>query len=341
MADLATSNHQEYDKNLERLRANVRELVNAHKKAQENVDQVNAWIAKEGPSARYGRWLNNRTKEQLSGRTRSDIAVSVIGLSIKDMTETIREPPSVISIKDLMDTMDDLDDNASVYSLGEALTLVRGTNASSLADVFEDFETTYQSLSKERTSRMIKTLEVTHLAVRDLADPGGRFKRLSEARKDALNRAFEKMHQADQPDTAIATVTSRPSHSKVVQVLLTETTTKAIEHNLDALVPTQILNALSLYKYIHVMLTYAPSTRVAEALQKLVENFRSELEDPEARSSKEGEDPDVVLTGQDELSGGSGDVKAEHADLDDDHEIERPGHRFETEDDHKSRKRRS
>jgi len=175
MADLEVGDPELNAKNLLRIKADITELVTTQDDIQRSIATVNAEIASKGPSVTLEGHLKRWIEEQHSVCTRANVAMSVIGLSIEDLTESSRDPPSIMAIKDLLESLDTFTSETSINILREALVTIQDANPSSCTDILEDLESAFGSLSKDHISRSTKILQTTQIAVRDLAtDPSSR-----------------------------------------------------------------------------------------------------------------------------------------------------------------------
>jgi hypothetical protein len=118
MADLKVGDSELNAQNLLRIKADIKELVKEGDAGQKSIDGINTQIKSNGPSVTLEGRLASALKLQRSLRKRANLAVSVIGLSIEDLTEVSRDLPCILAIKDLLDSLESFTNDASTEILG-------------------------------------------------------------------------------------------------------------------------------------------------------------------------------------------------------------------------------
>lgn len=263
MADLEVGDSQLNVKNFERINADVNHLVQRQNSAKRAIDNTNAQIEIKGPSVVLEKESKYWAKTKRSICMRTDLAVSVVGSSVKDLTELSRDPPSVMAIKDLLDSIEEFTNETSMEILKAALVVVRTGNESTCNEVLEDLKMAFESLSEEHLPRTTEILQKTQLAIRDLAmDP---FDRDSD-RSARLRAHREKQRASTSAGSSPATQTLRgASH-----VEGSEHSNQGTQASQD---PAQILDAPSFHRYINSVLPLVPIERMVEAVQDVVMEF--------------------------------------------------------------------
>jgi hypothetical protein len=164
----------EFSKNvLSQIKADLQELANDRNNAKRSLDLHTAEIESEGLSGNRKRLLKYFMRRNNVICTRADLAVSIIGLSIEELTETSRDPLRTIAFNDLLESSGD-EDEASIKDLKGFLGETEQLDASSLSDVFEDLKNAFESLSETTLPRTSKILQAAHLAVTHFATDSDR-----------------------------------------------------------------------------------------------------------------------------------------------------------------------
>jgi hypothetical protein len=261
MADLEIDDSELNAKNLLRIKADLKQPVNSRAEQQRFIDAVNAEIESQGPSVTLEQRLEIHNKEQHSICTRADLAVSVIGSSIEDLTEFLRDPPRVLAIKDLLKSTEEFTDDASIEALREALVVIQDGNLSTGIDVLEDLDGAYKSLPKEHILRTSKILQATQTAVRDLAtDPYDR-----KTARSKVNRPFM---FARRKLPKIRTPAILPSES-LRTGMRSKGPNQQSQNTQNVQSPDQVSDAQSLHSYIDFLLTHASPKSIVQAVQHL------------------------------------------------------------------------
>jgi hypothetical protein len=263
MADLEVADSELNAKNLLRIKADLKQLVNTRAEQQRFIDAVNAEIESQGPSVTLEKRLEFHNKEQHSICTRADLPVSVIGNSIEDLTEFLRDPPRVLAIKDLLESTEEFTDDASIEALRKALVVIQDGNLLTGVDVLEDLDGAYKSLPKQHILRTSKILQATQPAVRDLAtDPYDRkqARRVLQIRTAANTRVTRSVFGSTRVSASPQAI--RTSIQPKVPVHPDQTPQSSQD-------PSHVSDAQSLHKYIDFLLTQVSPKSIAQAVQHL------------------------------------------------------------------------
>jgi hypothetical protein len=260
MADLGLCDSELNAKNLLRIKADLKQLVKERAEEPESIDDINAEIESEGPSGILERRLKGCIEMLHSLRARVDLAVSVVGVCIEDLTEFSQNPPSMLAIKDLLDSTEDFTDDTSRKTLRRALGAVQEGDLATCTDVLEDLEKAYKSLSEEHLARTTKILQTTQLAVRDLAT--NLFSR-------RLSRPVAAANKCASESTSDAVSVSSSSQDLQIdfQSKFFDLPNSDTE---DVKGPNQVLDVASLHRYLDSVLMKVPGKQILEALQNLV-----------------------------------------------------------------------
>lgn len=257
MADPEVGDSELNAQNLLRIKADLKELINEQEEAQKGVDSAYAEVRSVGPSVSLERRLEYGIEVQHSVCTRAGLAISVIGQSIEDLTKFSRDPPSIVAIKDLLDSLDKFTDEDSIKILSGSLVIVQSVTSSSCTDILEDLEGACKSLSEEHKSRTTKILQATQLAVRDLATRPFRriVDRTVRLSADNLSSGSAGVSPVTQDVRGITHLTASKEPNRATQT------------SQD---PAQILDAPSFHRYIDSVLPLVPIKRMVEAVQNVV-----------------------------------------------------------------------
>jgi hypothetical protein len=260
MANLELCDSELNAKNLLRIKADIKYLDKRQTLVQSRIDRTNAEIELEGPSGALEKRLKSAIEDQHSICTRTDIAVSLIGLSIEDLTKVSRDPPRVAAIKDLLESIEEFTDEASLETLEKALIVIQDGNESTCTDVIEDLERAYNSLTEEHLSRTTRILRAAQLAVRDLATEP--LFRIIPLRETATNKC------ASESTSDAVSVSSSSQDLRIdLQSKFFDLPNSDTE---DVKGPNQVLDVPSLHQYLDTVLMKVPGKQIVEALQKLV-----------------------------------------------------------------------
>ncbi|KEQ72930.1 hypothetical protein M436DRAFT_82202 [Aureobasidium namibiae CBS 147.97] len=257
--------------NLLRIKADIKELVKEQDKHKESVDSINAKIESQGPNVTLEGLLKSLIEKQHSAFTRTCLAVSVIGQSIEDLTTFSRNPPSIMAIKDLLDSLNNFTDEDSIETLSGSLVIVQDGTKFTCADVVEDLEEAYKSLSEEHQSRTTEILRATQLAVRDLAT--NPFKRTLNRRSRLLAIRNENLTSESAGVLSVTQEVHGTTHL--------EASTQPNRTTQTSQDPAQILDAPSLHRYIDSVFPLVPIKRIVEAVQNVVMEFASGHKSPD------------------------------------------------------------
>ena len=255
MADLEVEDPEINTKNLLRIKADITELVTKQDEIQRSIARLNAEIASKGPSVTLEGRLKRETEEQHSVCTRANVAMSVIGLSIEDLTESSRDPPIIMAIKDLLESLDTFTFETSIKILRKALVTIQDANPSSCTDILEDLESAFGSLSIDHISRSTKILQTTQIAVRDLAtDPSSRCW--------ARRSRFASISPSVSPSPLLQNIPEIGQSKASLQLSENSPSLRDVD---------QVLDTPSLHRYMNFVHTKFPIRRIAEALQRVVD----------------------------------------------------------------------
>ncbi|KAK6003625.1 hypothetical protein QM012_009396 [Aureobasidium pullulans] len=271
MADLKAAARRSDDENLLRIKADAEDLLKQQHEIQRQIDSIKARIDREGPTATLETQLERDVAEQKVVCIRSDIAVSIIGSSIEDLTQTSRNPPSVVAVRKLLNSMENFDNEASLESVGLIPAVQTQNTAESLTDVFEDFESAFDTAPKEFSLRTTEILQETQLAVRILAtDPLDRW----IAREDAKEKARQTERQREQQSTFLSTADLLvPQGNRAIDP---PSWPSGLSHfNSISRIDDRSSGVQDIQAYLDVLLTRAPPNHIREALQKLDPMFKS------------------------------------------------------------------
>lgn len=274
MADLGVGNSEVNAKNLLRIKADFKHLIKEQDLAKRIIDDTNSQIELEGPGISLEERLKCWIPAEHSIVLRKNIAVSVVGQCVEDLTEVSRDPPSVMAIKALLESIDNFTEETSLETLNATLVVIQDGDESMYIDVLEDLEKATESLSEKHILRTTEVLQATQLAVRDLAmDP-------SDRRLGRLLRP--RAHHEEKHASASAGI------SPVTEILRGASQLEGSAHPKQSIQtpkdPAQILDTPSLHRYIDSVLPLVPFKRVVEAVQDLVKQYT-----PDHKSSNDHE----------------------------------------------------
>ncbi|KAH0028574.1 hypothetical protein KCU78_g3595, partial [Aureobasidium melanogenum] len=255
-----------------RIKTDTKELSSKQHEAQRKIDAIRAQIYREGPTAILEARMENELAEQKSICIRSDIAVSIIGASIEDLIRTSRKPPCVTAVRDVLGSIDYLDNEVSLEAVGLVLAVQMGSTAESFTDVFEDLESASKSTSKDPGLRAAKILQETQLAVRELATtPLHRIL----ARQDASRLAYRLEQQREQHRILASTINLPSSRRKREDDYPPQALNPSTLDNQHLHQVNQSSKAPDMHDYLDELLDRVPQDRILEALQNLDPILRS------------------------------------------------------------------
>lgn len=216
--------------------------------------------------------MDEEVAKQKSICIRSDIALSIIGASIEDLNRDSQDPPSVVAVRKLMNSMEDLDNGVSLETVNSVLVIQTQNSAESLTDVFEDLQFASESASKSSSLRTTRILQETQLDVRELAtEPATRW----SARYKAGNIAYKLQKQREEHGILASSIglpapQVKHENDRMPQVMSCSTQVSQSPREKD-----QDLKTQDLHGYLDILLTQMPQSHILEALQKLDRNDRS------------------------------------------------------------------
>ncbi|KAH0377254.1 hypothetical protein KCU92_g9345, partial [Aureobasidium melanogenum] len=173
-----------------RIKTDTKELSSKQHEAQRKIDAIRAQTYREGPTA----ILEARMEDELAGQKSicmSDIAVSIIGASIEDLTRTSRKPPSVTAVRDVLGSIDYLDNEVSLESVRLVLVIRTGNTAESLTDVFEDLQCGHIKKLVINLQNKIEELFDDVRGLEDAVDGGGGHEGRRKSEQLSINRSSD------------------------------------------------------------------------------------------------------------------------------------------------------
>lgn len=259
--------------NLLRIKTDTKDLARQQREIQQKIDAIKVRIDKEGPTAFLEACMDREAERQKSICIRSDIALTIIGASIEDLTRDSQDPPSVVAVRKLMNSMEDLDNEVSFEIVNSVLVIQTQNSAESLADVFEDPQSASGSASKSSSLRTTRILQETQLAVRELAtQPVTRY----VARLDADHLARRLEEQREQHNTIASTINLPTIQVNRVKDRPSQVLSRSTQVSQGCQEKSQSLDTQDSYGYLDILLTQTPQSRILEALQNLDCNHGSE-----------------------------------------------------------------
>jgi hypothetical protein len=193
-------------------------------------------------------------------RKRANLAVSVIGLSIEDLTEVSRDLPCILAIKDLLDSLESFTNDASTEILGGALTVVEDDDFTSCTDVLEDLNRAYESLSDMDLPRTTTILQATQFAVRELA-------------MTPYNRSIARISRPGGKGYVVESISETDGLSESSQGPHTDFQSNVAnlpDYNTQDLQDlNQVSDVPTLHRYIDSVLMKVPGKHIIEAVQNL------------------------------------------------------------------------
>jgi hypothetical protein len=328
MADLEVGDSELSSKNLQRIKADIKQFIRQQNDVQARVDRLNAEIESEGPNADLEGRLEHHLKEQQSVCKRSNFAVSVIGLAIEDLTEFSQNPPSMLAITDLLDSTEDFTDDASRETLRRALGVIQDGDLATCTDVLEDLERAYKSLSEEHLPRTTKILQTTQLAVRDLATDPIRRRISRRSRLTAKNlAAYQRRQQSPSASSSSDNLsTKQEDRQKASKPQTSYLCTQNNQNTQNPQKADRISDAQSFHKYIDFLLAQFPVDDLVKAIKTFVDHDATSketgLDDMMAQMNRDVAGVDVVKvyeeasvplvsTDDRDLEGGNSDLERE------------------------------
>lgn len=271
--------------NLLRIKTDTKDLSRQQREVQQKIDAIKVRIDKEGPTATLDARMDEEVAKQKSICIRSDIALSIIGASIEDLTRDSRDPPSVIAVRNLLTSMTYLDNEVSLETVNLVLVVQTQNSAESLADVFEDLQSASGSAPRDSSLRTTRILQETQLAVRELAtQPVTRY----VARLDADHLARRLEEQREQHNTIASTINLPTIQVNREKDRPSQVLNRSTQVSQGSQEKSESLDTQDLYGYLGILLTQIPQSRILEALQKLdckhgseSDRHQTEMEDQE------------------------------------------------------------
>lgn len=276
--------------NLLRIKTDTKELSRQQSEAQQKIDAIKVQIDKEGPTATLEARMDEEVATQKSICIRSDIALSIIGASIKDLARDSQDPPSVVAVRKLLNSLEYLDNEVSLESVKMVLAVQTQYSADSLTDVFEDLESTFKSTSKGSNPKTTEIVQETQLPIRELAtEPWARW----NARYNARQRTQDLERQRKQQRTFASTIDLPFPQRNHGTDLPPQITSRSTQSNQVSRKNDQSSKAQDLHRYLDDLLGRAPGNDVRETHQKLDPMYRPKFE--QLRTRKLGERHDQAL----------------------------------------------
>lgn len=189
--------------NLLRIKVDTKDLSRQQREAQQTIDRIKVQIDREGPTVTLEAQLEAELAQQKSVCIRSDIAVSIVGMSIEDLTRNSQDPPAVSAVRKLLNSMEYLDNDVSLETVDLVMVVQTDNTAESLTDVYEDLNSASESAPMSSGLKTTQILQETQLAIRELAtNPTTRYL----ARYYAEERVSRLEQQREQHNTIASTI---------------------------------------------------------------------------------------------------------------------------------------
>jgi hypothetical protein len=256
MADLEVGDSELNTQNLLRIKADIKELVKEGDAGQKSIDGINTQIKLNGPSVTLEGRLASALQLQRSLCKRANLAVSVIGLSMEDLTEVSRALPCILAIRDLLESIKSFTSDASTNILRRALVVVEDDGFTSCTDVLEDLERTYESISDMHQLRTTTILQATQVAVRELA-------------MTPYNRSIARMSRPGYVSASISEAGSLSVSSQGPYNFQPSVANLPHYNTQDLQDPSQVSDVPTLHRYIDSVLMKVPGKHIIEAVQNL------------------------------------------------------------------------